>query len=398
MFFGSCLPDEVCSRNEQGSAAANNFQLNILKNLIACGVESVEGLTVYPIAAYPRSNVLRVKGDEHVPFEGLRLHVVGFCNLGPLKPFSQLLSLFMEASRMRLTNSFLPDIVLTYNPNIRISIPALLTGLFFKIPVVCIVADVQPFKPGKWTVLNVVARLRVVFLKLCAAVIPLSNRTVTDFQINKPALIMEGGIDVSDFQLKGRKTVQDGKGHDICRILYAGALTEANGIPFLLTSFKMIDDDREYVLEVLGRGPLTEEVNRAATSDKRIRAYDFLDRKTYLDKLHEATVLVNPRLPSFPETRYSFPSKLLEYLASGTPVISTVTTDVVSDYKDMMISLEEEDPLAFARLIRETCVSDPEYLFNIGQRAREFVLKNKTWGVQAARVLEFMNKLVDDRK
>ena len=42
-----------------------------------------------------------------------------------------------------------------------------------------------------------------------------------------------------------------------------------------------------------------------------------------MEKLNEADVLVNPRNMDLPENANNFPSKIMEYMATGKPIIST---------------------------------------------------------------------------
>jgi glycosyltransferase involved in cell wall biosynthesis len=57
--------------------------------------------------------------------------------------------------------------------------------------------------------------------------------------------------------------------------------------------------------------------------DNRIEYVGFLDEGAYLSLLSKANVLINPRNMDLPQNQNNFPSKILEYLATGKVIIST---------------------------------------------------------------------------
>jgi hypothetical protein len=111
----------------------------------------------------------------------------------------------------------------------------------------------------------------------------------------------------------------------------------------LVDSFRLIPDP-DVRLVISGRGGLERELRRAAQSDPRITIAGFLDRQAWRRLLASATVLVNPRLSSALENRYNFPSKLIDYLAAGRPVITTLSGDLDPEYLKITIPLHEETP------------------------------------------------------
>ncbi len=62
-----------------------------------------------------------------------------------------------------------------------------------------------------------------------------------------------------------------------------------------------------------------------------------------------ADVLIDMRLTEALNTKYSFPSKLMEYLASGTPVITTCTGHVEEEFADIAYLLKTKARGAWRR-------------------------------------------------
>lgn len=205
---------------------------------------------------------------------------------------------------------------------------------------------------------------------------------------------LEGGL--SDEWSSTQQAVRGSSQHP-CVVIYSGALEEVSGVHLLLDAFGLIAKPG-FELWITGKGRLAPQVREAAGVDSRIRYLGYLEREAYRATLGSATVLVNPRLSKYPESRYNFPSKILEYMASGIPVITTATGDLVKEYGDKAFILWEETPMALASLIEEVCGMSPDYLRSCGEKARDYVLARKTWGTQAARVYDFLNRLAGTTK
>ncbi len=103
--------------------------------------------------------------------------------------------------------------------------------------------------------------------------------------------------------------------------------------------------------------------------------------------------LLNARPTDQLITRYTFPSKLREYMLSGRPVITTALPGIPKDYLDCVYVLSEETPEGLARLLRYVCVKPAFELAEFGSRAREFILQTRNWSIQGRRVYEFICKL-----
>ena len=104
-------------------------------------------------------------------------------------------------------------------------------------------------------------------------------------------------------------------------------------------------------------------------------------------------MLVNMRLPSEPASGYCFPSKLFEYMATGTPVLSFDIAGIPRKYLDYLFIVNEESKEALAKMIEETMKLDGESLKECGNAAREFVLREKNTKTQASKMWKFIDRL-----
>ena len=105
-----------------------------------------------------------------------------------------------------------------------------------------------------------------------------------------------------------------------------------------------------------------------------------------------ATLLVNPRPTGEEYVKYSFPSKTMEYMSTGTPVLTTVLPGMPKEYHPYVYLLEEETADAIAEELRQIFAQPADALFEKGMAAREFILKEKNNVSQAGKILAMLKK------
>lgn len=393
LFFGTLQERNDCGDNPVCSEAANNYQLNLIEALMQCGVNDTSVLTLLPLASFPRGPAF-VEARNLRLGEHLSLQQAPFVNLGPLKPLTAFIAFAVAVVAGWIKKRWQPDAVLIYNPALRYALPALLAARLWHIPCVVIVADLNPATPWKLDTSfpeQLRTRLRIWALRYFDGLIVLSSHVTHDYIQNKPTLKVEGGIVLTQDEMPMLASDETYR-----TLMYSGNLNELSGAKLALDAFALLDNPK-YRLWFTGRGPLQDQIEQAAKKDTRIHYWGFVERSTYLSLAAQATVLLNPRL-DWPENRYNFPSKLLEYLASGRPVITTCTSDLEVEYGDKAFLLHEQTPQALARLIEDVCNKEQAELDAFGERARMYMLANKTWTAQGRRGYEFLTSLAKTRR
>lgn len=169
--------------------------------------------------------------------------------------------------------------------------------------------------------------------------------------------------------------------------LYTGNLGKRYGIRNLVDAF-MQTDNSGFRLLVRGDGECKDYVKQAEGKDSRIRYVERLSREELLKLQREATILINPVWRSEMFTRYSFPSKTMEYMASGTPTLMSELDCLPEDYKQHLYFFDDESVEGMARKIEEICSKPQEELDAFGKAASEFILKNKNPEAQVRKMLE----------
>jgi glycosyltransferase involved in cell wall biosynthesis len=205
-----------------------------------------------------------------------------------------------------------------------------------------------------------------------------------------PYMVMEGAVSLdhlNDFNSPNPEQKALNQHEKI--IMYTGALT---GLELLLDAFALIRDE-SYRLWICGRGEMEGQLKAASAKDKRIVYWGILSNEELFQKKLKATVLVNVRSSRTPFIQYSFPSKLLEYMITGRPVVSTVLPGIPNEYKEYLYMLDRETPEELMKLLQYICVKSSQELNSIGQRAKDFVIKNKNYKHQGKRISDFIESL-----
>lgn len=161
------------------------------------------------------------------------------------------------------------------------------------------------------------------------------------------------------------------------RIFYSGAIDERNGVINLLKAFEKIKFDN-YELLICGEGVLSGLVSECSKKDPRIIYLGQIPREKVLRLQSNCTLLINPRVPGQDFTKYSFPSKTMEYLASGTPTLMYNLEGLPKEYHNYCFIQRDLSIDSLYKRILEICEMDSDYLYNFGQKARHFILENKT--------------------
>ena len=113
----------------------------------------------------------------------------------------------------------------------------------------------------------------------------------------------------------------------------------------------------------------------------------------HFHQIKEAKLLVNFRSSNDLFTKYSFPSKLFEYMVSGTPVLTTKLQGIPPSYfQYLYISPGESIEELKFQILRIISKEESE-LNEFGQQAAKFILHNKTPKYQVDQIWEMLRQL-----
>lgn len=152
-----------------------------------------------------------------------------------------------------------------------------------------------------------------------------------------PYMVLEGIVSASELADVRTYVPQD----PVRNILYAGKLNQRFGVRTLVDAFSQIRSP-DLRLIVCGKGELESYVRTAAGKDKRIIYKGQVTPDEVKELIMTSDLLVNPRPDNEVYTRYSFPSKNIEYLLSGKPVLGYRLDGMPEVYGSFMMMVRED--------------------------------------------------------
>lgn len=206
-------------------------------------------------------------------------------------------------------------------------------------------------------------------------------------QKGKPYVILEGHADIA--MADRQPSLEQKASPRVC--FYAGGVRKQYGLQNLVEGFRQADLP-DAALHIYGPGDYVPELEAIAREDSRIYYGGMLLNSEILDREMAATLLVNPRPTNEEYVKYSFPSKTMEYMSTGTPVLTTVLPGMPQEYHEYVYLLPDESAEGIARQLKGVLGQSQQTLFEKGQRARAFVLEEKNNRVQSKKILDMLSR------
>lgn len=174
------------------------------------------------------------------------------------------------------------------------------------------------------------------------------------------------------------------------QLMYAGFLQAKYGLKMLLDAFTSLKKLNARLI-IYGTGPFVDELKQYTSKDERIEYRGLASNDKIVEAEIRASVLVNPRPTHEEYTKYSFPSKNMEYMASGTPVLTTRLPGMPKEYYPYVYTFADESVNAYARELEHVMNIPLEELHAKGLEAKKWVLKNKNNLYQCQRIIDMVN-------
>jgi glycosyltransferase involved in cell wall biosynthesis len=143
---------------------------------------------------------------------------------------------------------------------------------------------------------------------------------------------------------------------------------------------------------ILGAGKFVDAVREAAAKDSRIAYEGLVTHEEVLRAYEDADLLLNLRRTHFETQRYVFPSKVIDCLSTGRPLLSTATGHIESEFGEFVFLLREETPNGLAAKLQEIAGISSELRRERAARARQFILEHKTWEAQARKFHAYLRE------
>lgn len=169
-------------------------------------------------------------------------------------------------------------------------------------------------------------------------------------------------------------------------VLYTGTLQYRYGIGELLSAFEQLEDEK-VGLVLCGEGEAVDEIRALEAKDPRVRYLGMLSSDEIAALRAGASILVNPRRNEDEYTKFSFPSKMMEYLVSGVPTIAYRLDGMPDDYMGLFFDATEMGLRATIELVLSM---DESEIAQFADRTRNYIINKKNPKAQCERVLALL--------
>ena len=381
--FDRSLENEILKKTDGIiSNAANTFQWNVIDGLIENKI-TPKIINVLPVGCFPKKYKQLFLDDRNWQYKNCECCEIGSINIPIFKQYFRYRKILKQIKKsddynILIYSTYMPFLKAVYKLNNKFNITLIVTDL----PEYYDLANTSKLK-------HIIRRLYNIkidkYLNRINKYVLLTEQMRDKLEIyNKPYIIVEGICNRDDHITKDNYTDNNKK-----IILYTGTLNYKYGIRNLLDAFDLIENE-DYELRICGNGEAKNEIIERMKKNQRIKFYGYLNKNEIKKMQQKCTALINPRMNDEEYTKYSFPSKTMEYLQSGKPVIMYKLDGIPSEYDDYLNYVNGKNTVDLKNKIIEVCSKDTMELNKYGKKASEWVAREKNCSVQTKRIIELM--------
>ncbi|OPA91296.1 hypothetical protein BFW87_20020 [Pseudomonas fluorescens] len=380
--------DRIIQRSKGGMQyAADTLQKNYIDGF--CQSESVHAVSIinFPfIGAYPKrySEVFFEPRERTEPIGRAVVYNVGFLNLSVVKNVHKVFLAIREMLSHLKKSKGEPSVLVCYSMHLPFLVACHIVKRLRKDVHLCvIVPDLPEYMSVRTGVLKFVfsmlSKISYYVVNRADSIVAITEQMLNVFKGDVKKVVIEGIADA--------KYISSGEPEQRANyFLYTGTLDRRYGIRNLLDSFVSSGIDN-YELLICGDGDDRQYVEEMSAAHPRIRFLGQLDRSEVLSFQRNAKLLINPRSNESAFTKYSFPSKVIEYMSSGTPVLMYALDGIPDEYYAFCFVVPAGDNGLSAALSQMSTLSD-EAFAEKGRSAKKFIVENKMPGIQVSKLLE----------
>ena len=392
----SCSDEKYAELLEKGYTKklpqAQKYHRLLIEGLAANVSGEVTAISAYPVNRQWTKKFKFNREDEQV--KGIHYVYGAFLNAFLLRQWTRKRAAKREINRLYRQNH---DCVIICDVlNHAIAAAARACGRRYKIPVIGIVTDVPGHTSGaRRKTLSFVNRLISKYssyvaekdLKKYDAYLLLTeemNAIVNPH--GQPHIVLEGHCDGN---MESTPNILADKVSPKVAI-YAGGIHREFGIERMVNAF-LKGHFEGWELHIYGDGNYQNDLRAVAEAHDCVKYFGVQPNKLVVEKQLMASLLLNPRLTDAEYVKYSFPSKTMECMVSGTPLLTTKLPGMPCDYYPYVYFFEDESEEGMLQAFREVLAKTPEQLHADGMRAKAFVIEHKTNFMQAKKLIDFIN-------
>ncbi len=201
----------------------------------------------------------------------------------------------------------------------------------------------------------------------------------------KPSYVFEGLVEDRKFPKPNEKTNP--------YFFFGGALMEKYGVYQLIEAFKILKP-KDIDLYICGHHGDKEMLKAAIKGNNRIKYLGLLNVNKVMELEQNSIACINPRPFTEDLDRFSIPSKTLEYMAMGRPVISVKNSALKEKFPDDIIWLDganESDLVHGMKAVLKMSEAEREAM---GQRIKNRVLQLYSLDALSNNIQPFLDQFI----
>lgn len=372
--------------------AANKLQWGIVKGLDALG-ENVTVFNSIYVGSYPRLYRKIMIPTFHFSHGSEKNDInIGFINIAGIKVLSRYYTVKRELDKWASVDSGREKVLLIYAMTTPFAqLAGYIKRKYSSIKVIYIIPDLPMYMNVTKVQESLVYRTRK---KIEEFLFHRSLKNVDGYVLLTDGMKEWFTTDINYTVVEGMATIDNTIDVDDIKkkkqILYAGGIKREYGVIDLVSAFSQIDDP-EWELVIYGDGTDMESVCEYAKKDVRIKIMGSAPNAVVMKHQREAALLINPR-KNQEMAKYSFPSKTLEYMLSGTPMLGYKLAGIPEEYYDNMFVIQDSENGMEEALRKAMNLPEAERI-KMGEKAKNFVVKEKNPEKQCKKILELIGRL-----
>lgn len=387
--FPQNMIDEILYHEPNMPVQTLRFSENLKQSLESAGFNILLAST-HPVTNYPHNPKLFFSFSKFKDSltEGFS---IPFINLLALKHITRFLSGYFLLKRN--ISKFKYETLIIHG----IHSPFLFVGYLLKknypLKVICIVTD-PPSDIKKYSGFEKFLRKldkKIIFslLEKMDGIITLSEMFIEDHSLKAPYLVVDGFARLPFIPNKSVNTMNDDSKQRY-RFAYAGGLNDEYGVKSLAQAAANVP---EIDLYIYGKGPLHEYLLEISHTYENIKYEGFIHPEQLQEMLLLADCLINPRPSNHNFVRYSFPSKVLEYMSLGIPLLTTNLPSLSDEYLPYVYIIDDETVRGITNKLRFIDSQERHVLRQKGMEGRDFVVDTRSIIAQGSRLKKFINSI-----
>ncbi|WP_214821078.1 MULTISPECIES: glycosyltransferase [unclassified Exiguobacterium] len=236
----------------------------------------------------------------------------------------------------------------------------------------------------KKNLINLYFQFGIRYLNNIDGIILFNKEAYKEMKLKIPFLVSKVGINkesiVPDVYLR--------KSNEKFKVVYTGTLIEYNSIETLIKTMSYLEGQNIF-LDIYGNGPLKSYVEDHARKSTNITYHGLVSNSQINSAISKADLLINLRDTENYISKFAFPSKMIQYMASGIPVL---TTNVLKEkeFCEATFTIDDLNPKKVMSLIIYI-KNNPLLQTKKSEYAKEYIKENFLWSNIIGDVIQFLD-------